>query len=74
MRVLTNILNEDHAAGGMILLVIVRRQPVQCVEKTLDPRKKDGFVRMMETMERRQEKRYTSRLSEEEELRAHNFI
>ena len=77
MRVLTNILQEDHAAGGgdsagesATTARAVRRH----YRRTLDARKKDGFVRMMETMEDRQERRYTNRLSEEEELRAHNFI
>ena len=75
-RVLTDILSEDHASGGIdgpgnsnITSRSVRRH----YKRKLDPRRKDGFVKMMEQMERRNEMLYTTRLSEEEELRMAGF-
>jgi hypothetical protein len=75
-RVLKDILLEDHASGGIDApgdSNITSRSVRRHYKRKLDPRRKDGFVKMMEQMERRNEMLYTTRLSEEEELRIAGF-
>eukprot|EP00505_MAST-04D_sp_SCG-Rhode-Island_P005313 Stramenopile-MAST_4_protein_5313 len=76
MRVLESITAEDHAAGGVDSAGVSEpagRSTRRHYRRQNDARKKDGFVMLMEQMERRSEKRYTSRLTEEEESRIAGF-
>ena len=75
-RVLRHILMEDHASGGIDApgdSTATSRSVRRHYKRKLDPRRKDGFVKMMDQMERRNEMLYTTRLSEEEELRRAGF-
>ena len=56
-----------------LAIVILHHVVFEHYKRKLDPRRKDGFVKMMEQMERRNEMLYTTRLSEEEELRMAGF-